>query len=46
MRRVLVLACILTFTVLIDAQPASAQARDAAQKVAERTVVLSVRGMT
>jgi predicted kinase len=46
MRSVLALACILIFTVVADAHFGRTQARKAVQNVAERTVVLSVRGMT
>jgi Tfp pilus assembly protein PilX len=46
MRTGLALAFVMTFTVLGAAQSATTQARYAAQKVAEQTVVLTVRGMT
>ena len=46
MKTAFALACIMTFTVFGGTPSATTQAPKAAQKVAERTVVLSVRGMT
>lgn len=46
MRAVFALACIMAFTALGAAQSVPTQVRQTSQKVAERTVVLTVRGMT
>ena len=46
MRTVLVIAAILSCTLLGAVDSAAAQTRGTSKKDAERTVVLSVRGMT
>ena len=46
MKTVLALACLLTLPGLGSAHTPTTQARNSSQKVTERTVVLSVRGMT